>query len=123
MAEKWHQRFMESLMKRLEQDHQDKKPEESEAPRSADDFARRAVATVPPDGATVPLEPLPLHESKLGTAASASSSPVPMPSQTLERQEPPPKASVQLPYPWNLMNPAEVPDEVWQRAQAAKRNA
>jgi hypothetical protein len=123
MAEKWHERFMESLMKRLEQDEPDKKPERSEAPLSADDAAPPAVTVLRPDQAKLLLEPLPLDERKPDTVASAFPSRVSPPSQTADSLAPlPPEASVRLPYPWNLMNPAEVPDEVWQQARETRRN-
>jgi hypothetical protein len=107
MVEKWHQKFLASFTKRLEQ--------------YKDDDPTPAMPLVRREEATTPLEPEPLQERRPETAASASPSPVPTPSQTLDRSAPP-EASVRLPYPWNIMNPAEVPEEVWQRARAAQRN-
>jgi hypothetical protein len=108
MVAKWQQRFLTSFWKRLEQDQ--------------NDDATPAVPLVRPEEATPPLEPEPPQEWRPETAASASPSPVPPPSQTPDQPTPPPEASVRLPYPWNIMNPAEVPEEVWQRARSANRN-
>jgi hypothetical protein len=30
--------------------------------------------------------------------------------------------TLRLPYPFNIMNPAEIPEEVWQQARAAQKN-
>jgi hypothetical protein len=70
-----------------------------------------------------PPSPLPLLEGRPETAASASPSPDPLPSRPPDL--PAPRtwlAPVRLPYPYNIMNPADVPEEVWQRARAAEQN-
>jgi hypothetical protein len=122
MAEKWHERFLASLMKRLEAGDQKQRPAALEAPSSADNDATPCVPMARPDE-TMPLEPEPLHERSPEPAASASSSPVPSVPQTPDQLALlPSKASVRLPYPWNLMNPAEVPDEVWRRARGTQQN-
>jgi hypothetical protein len=33
-----------------------------------------------------------------------------------------PEAALRLPYSFNLMNPADVPEEVWQQARAGQEN-
>ena len=66
---------------------------------------------------------MPLPERRPETAASASPMPEPLPSRPLDPPAPlPSEAPVRLGYPYNTMNPADVPEEVWQRVRAAKRN-
>ena len=63
-----------------------------------------------------PFEPVPPPDSGPETAASASPTPEPLPAplaQPVAREAP-----VRLPYPFNLMNPADVPPEVWKQARA-----
>ena len=43
-----------------------------------------------------------------------------LPSQAADGAAP--EARLRLPYPFNIMNPADVPNEVWQEAQAARGN-
>jgi hypothetical protein len=70
-----------------------------------------------------PPSPLPLPEGRPETAASASPSSDPLPARTPDPVAPlPSEAPVRLPYPYNTMNAADVPEKVWQRARAAKRN-
>jgi len=48
--------------------------------------------------------------------------PVPLPSPTVESPgRRTPEAAARLPFPFNLMNPAKIPEEIWQRARAGKR--
>jgi hypothetical protein len=108
MVQKWQQNFLASFRKRLEQ--------------YKDDDPTPAVPLVRPEEATTPLEPEPLQERRPETAASGSPSPVPPPQTPDRPAPPPPEASVRLPYPWNIMNPAEVPEEVWQQTRAAKHD-
>jgi hypothetical protein len=123
MSEKWQQNFLASFMKRVEQDEKGKGPEGLEAPPSGDNDTTPAVPQVRPEEATMPFDPGPLPGRRLETAASASPSPDPPPSRTPDPPAPlPSEEPVDLPYPYNLMNPAEVPEEVWKRARAAKRN-
>ena len=70
-----------------------------------------------------PPSPLPLPKGKPETAASASPSPDPLPSRPPDLPAPRTSlAPVRLPYPYNIMNPADVPEEVWKRGRAAKQN-
>jgi hypothetical protein len=70
-----------------------------------------------------PLSPLPLPEGKPETAASASPSPDPLPSRPPDLPAPPTSvAPVRLPYQYNTMNPADVPEQVWQSERAAEQN-
>jgi hypothetical protein len=52
-----------------------------------------------------------------GIAASALSDP--LPSQAAQPVAP--QTAVRLPYPFSLMNPADVPEEVWKQARAGRR--
>jgi hypothetical protein len=123
MTEKWQQNFLASFLKRLELDEKAKGTEGLDAPPSGDNDATPPVPTVPPEEARMPLDPLPLPEGRPETAASASPSPDPLPSRPPDPPAPlPSEAPVRLPYPYNTMNSADVPEEVWQRARAAKRN-
>jgi hypothetical protein len=77
-----------------------------------------AVAGV--QGEMMSLEPLSSPESGPGTTASASPAPDPLssePAQAAAAEEP-----VRLPYPFNMMNPADVPEEVWKQARSGKEN-
>ena len=75
-----------------------------------------ATAAVPPavPEATAPPERDP------PPAASASPLPDPGPPQADEPLVP--EVTGRLPYPYHLMNPADVPEEVWHRARAAPPN-
>jgi hypothetical protein len=123
MAEKWQQHFLASFLKELEQGEKGKRPQGLAAPAPGDNDATPAVPQVGPEEAAVPLDPMPLQERKPEPAASAAPSPDPLPSRTPEPPAPLPSAApVRLPYPYNLMSPAEVPVEVWQRARSAERD-
>ena len=90
-----------------------------EAPLSGNDNPPvvSAVAAVP-EGK--PLEPVPPPDWGPETAASPPPPPDPPPSQAAQPVAP--EAPLRLPYPFSLMNPAHVPDEVWKRARAAQQN-
>jgi hypothetical protein len=92
-------------------------PPTPEAPLSGTDNPTvvSAVAAVP---AGKPLEPVPPPDGRPETAASPSPEPPP------SRAAPPvaAEAAVRLPYPFSLMNLADVPEEVWKRARAAQQN-
>jgi hypothetical protein len=121
MAGKWHQKFLDTFIKRLGPAETDQGPAQLEAPLSPDDDAQSAAPMARADEEL--FEPVPLRESGAETPPWESPSPVPVPSQAPDRPAPqPPEPSVRLPYPWNIVNPADVPEEVWQRARAATRN-
>jgi hypothetical protein len=123
MVEKWQERFLESFTKQLEQYGKSQGPDGIEAPPSGGSEATPAVPKVRPEEATTPLAPVPLPERRPETAASSSPAPDPLPSRTPDPLAPlPSEEPVRLPYPYNIMNPADVPEEVWKRARAAKRN-
>jgi hypothetical protein len=114
MAEKWQQRFLASFINGPVQNETRKHPEGLEATPSGDNDAAAAVPPVIPVEATMPLDRPPPSESRPETDA-------PAPAPADPPAPPPPGEPVRLPYPYSLMNPAEVPDEVWERARAAER--
>jgi hypothetical protein len=120
MAEKWQQRFLASFLKGLEPDEPGPGPE---GPRSGGGAAAPAVPPVRPEEATRSADSGPRPEGRPEPAASASAAPDARPSRTPEPLAPPRAAvPVRLPYPYNIMNPAEVPEAVWQRARAAQQS-
>jgi hypothetical protein len=121
MLEKWQQKLLARFFGRPEPAEKDQGPEEREATLSPDVDAQPAAPIVGPEEEL--LEPVPLPATRPAPALSASLAPVAEPSQAPDRPAPPPpEASVRLPYPWNIMNPTDVPEEVWQRARAATQN-
>jgi len=58
---------------------------------------------------SLPMEPVPLESSPVAPGADAT--------RLAETLEPP----VRLPFPYNTMNPADVPEEVWERARAVRQ--
>jgi hypothetical protein len=65
------------------------------------------------------LQPAPPPEPGSESAASAAPTPEALPSQA--GQPVAPEAAVRLPYPFNTMNPADLPEEVWKQARAAQK--
>jgi hypothetical protein len=123
MVEKWQQRFMASFLERLEKGEKGKGLERLEAPRPPDAAGPPAVPPAPSKQATSSLDPVRLAQGASPAAAPASPGPELVPSPSPAPVEPvPPEAGMRLPYPYNTMNPAEVPEEVWQRAQAVPRD-
>jgi hypothetical protein len=89
-----------------------------EAPRSGVEGRPAAAPLAAPEPATRPFEPVPSPAPE--GAAPASPTPDPLPPEPAETVAPP--ADVRLPYPFSVMDPAEVPEEVWRQARAAQRN-
>src|SRR5262249_24496035 len=116
------ERFLASFMKRLETHEKGKGPEGLEAPRAEDNAGTPAAPTALAEEGARSLDPVPPAElgSETGAAASPEADLVPAPPADSE-ELPPAEAVLRLPWPWNTMNPAEVPEEVWQRARAAHR--
>jgi hypothetical protein len=114
MVEKWQQQFLASFMSKPEPGEAGQGSERPEAIPSGDNGAAAAVPPVIPEEATRPLDRPPPPESRPETDA-------PAPAPADPPSPPPPGEPVRLPYPYSLMNPAEVPDEVWERARAAER--
>jgi hypothetical protein len=77
-----------------------------------------AVATVQAE--VTPTEPAPPPDSGPESAATASPTAEPPPSQP--PQPVAPEAPVRLPYPFNHLNPADVPDQVWEQARTGQQN-
>jgi len=64
------------------------------------------------------MEPVPLESSPVAPGADATRlAETPDATRLAETLEPP----VRLPFPYNTMNPADVPEEVWQRARADRQ--
>jgi hypothetical protein len=122
MVEKWQQRFLASFAKRLGLDDKGKGPEGVEAPRAGDDAGTPAAPVALADEGARSVDPMPSAEPSPETEPAASPEADLVPPPPADPVEPPPaEAPVRLPWPYSLMNPAEVPDEVWQRARAAQR--
>jgi hypothetical protein len=123
MAEKWQQRFLASFLNRLAQDETGQGPEGLEAPLPEVNQATPAVPQVRLGEAPMLVDPVPPPERRPAPAGSASAPPDPPAAATPDLLGPPAaEAPVRLPYPYSLMNPAEVPEAVWQQARAVKRN-
>jgi hypothetical protein len=68
----------------------------------------------------MPPELVPPPDSGCQTASLASPTPDALPSQAAQPVAA--EAAVRLPYPFNLMNPADVPQEVWKQARAGQEH-
>ncbi len=92
MAERWQQNFLDWWAAQH--------PEPvKKAPPSGDDQSTPPISSAPP----------PLPEARSEIAAPANPPPDPLPP-------PPSEEPLRLPYPWNIMDRADVPEEVWARA-------
>jgi hypothetical protein len=80
---------------------------------SDDPSAAPAVAAVPAE--VMPLAPAPLPDAGPQSTSSAVPAAEAPPSQAALPAAP--DAPVRLPYPFNLMSPADVPAEVWRQAR------
>jgi hypothetical protein len=122
MIQKWHERFLASFEKRLELHDKGKRPETLEAPRVEEDAGRPAAPAAVADEPARSVEPPPAAEpTPQATQAELAQPDLPPSSPTEPVEPPPPEPPVLLPWPWSLANPADVPEEVWQRARAAQR--
>jgi hypothetical protein len=111
----WNARCVEETLARLERTSGPQPTPEaplsgSEGPTGVPASAVQAEA--------MPLAPVPPPE--WGPERAAAPTPDPLPSPTA--QPDPPEAPVRLPYPFSLMNPADVPEEVWKQARAGQEN-
>jgi hypothetical protein len=122
MAPKWHQDFLARLEKELELYNQSRGPDGAETPGSGDGVGTAAEPTAVAAEAMRCLASVPPAEPEPPTAAPELPQPDLLPSQPCQPLEPPPEAPVRLPYPYNTMNPADVPEEVWRRAREARQN-
>jgi hypothetical protein len=116
----WNDRWVAELFGGPEQ-ASDRAPAPEAVPSGT--VERKAAAPVAgPEGTPPTHEPAPPPGSGLGTAASAAPTPDPASSPAAEALAPATvEAPVRLPYPFNLMNPAKVPETVWLRVRADQR--
>jgi hypothetical protein len=125
----WNDRCLTELVARLEQksasDTGSSNPAPSQSPPdhapvtgNADSTA--APAARPPDAVAQPPAPAAPPVPPLPTAAPAAATPDT--PQSLPAKPNAPERPVRLPYPFNIMNPADVPEEVWKRARAGQEN-
>jgi hypothetical protein len=117
----WNARWTAELLDRLESENAKKRA--PEARHSVVEASPPEMPDSAPEEAPSPGDPVPLPEGDGETAPAASTVPASPPSQAAEPMAlATPQAPVALPYPFNLMNPADVPEEVWNRARAAQGN-
>jgi hypothetical protein len=114
----WNARCVTEIFGGQEQTSGAELPHEMTLLGNQDSTAAPAIAAVQAEGR--PIEPVPAPGSGPETAASASPPPDPQPSPLAQPVAA--EAPVRLPYPFNLMNPADVPEEVWKRARAGQQN-
>jgi hypothetical protein len=95
----------------------------AESPRSGGENATAALPVAATEEPAPPPEPVPPPERGLQSAATAAPLPDPVPVQPVEPLAPVPAAPPErLPFPFNIMNPADVPEAVWEQARAAQRD-
>jgi hypothetical protein len=114
----WNARCVEEMFARLEQTG-------GATPTEQTPLSASEGPTGVPGGAAVRAEvmsPEPVHppEAHPEPAALASPAPESLPLQAAQPVAPP--AAVRLPYPFHLMNPADVPEEVWKQARAGRES-
>jgi hypothetical protein len=112
----WNARCLEEVMARL--DRSSGAQATAEAPHSGNEGPSGGPTGAVVPAEVMPLEPVPPPEA--GPQSAASATPEPVPAQAAPAVAP--EAALRLPYPFNLMNPADVPEEVWQRARAGQEN-
>jgi hypothetical protein len=112
----WNARCLVELFGSQEQTSGAEPPDEMTLLGNQDSTGAPAVAAVQPE--RTPTEPVPPPGSGPETAASPPPDPQPSPLA----QPVAPQAPVRLPYPFNIMNPADVPEEVWKRARAGQQD-
>jgi hypothetical protein len=113
----WNAHCVAEMFARLERTSTAKPTDQTTLPENDDPTEVLAVAAVPAE--VTPPESVPRPDLGSDHAASASSTPDPQPSEAAQPVAP--EAPLRLPYPFNLMNPADVPEEVWQQARAAQK--
>jgi hypothetical protein len=112
----WNARCVAEMMARLERTSGAQPT--AEAPLSGTEGPTGGPAGAVVQTEVMPLEPVPAPDA--GPESAASATPEPVPSQAAQPVAP--EAPLRLPYPFNLMNPADVPEEVWQQARAGREN-
>jgi hypothetical protein len=114
----WNARCVEEMFANLE-----RAGGATPAPQTA--LSGDEAPTAVPAGAAVQAEvmspePVPPPEADPEPAALASPTPDSLPAQAVQPVAP--QAPVRLPYPFNVMNPADVPEEVWKQARAGQES-
>jgi hypothetical protein len=94
--------------------------EGQEAAPSAGESPRPVSRVAVPEAKVSPPEPVPLPAPMPEAVAPAS--PPPGKSPPVVSHPVAAEAPIRLPYPFNTMNPADVPAEVWQQASAGREN-
>jgi hypothetical protein len=109
----WNARWVEETFARLERRSGAQPTPEVHFSGNEGGTETSAVADVEAEG--MPLEPV--CPPDWGDETATSPTPEPVPSEVAQ-----PEAAVRLPYPFSMMNPADVPEEVWKRARAGPQN-
>jgi hypothetical protein len=109
----WNARCVEEVFARLEQTSGANTPPQTTLPGNQEPTGVPAVTV---QAEVTPLESVAPPGSGLQSAGTASPTAEPLPSQAVD-----PEAARRLPYPFNIMNPAEVPEEVWKQARARQQ--
>jgi hypothetical protein len=112
----WNARCVEEMFARLEQTSGETPT--PQAPLSGNEGATEVPAIAAGEAEGMPREPVHPPDAGPETAASASPTPDPLPAQAAQPETA--QAAVRLPYPFNLMNPADVPAAVWKQARAGQ---
>jgi hypothetical protein len=114
----WNNRCLAELLPDLTPPRETALPAERAV--SADESRTAAGPVAAAEELTLPPEPV-LPERVAETTAPASRPPEPVPSLAADPVEAVLAEEVRrLPFPWNIMNPAEVPEEVLKRARAKR---
>jgi hypothetical protein len=90
-----------------------------QTPLSGNEGATGVSAVAAVQTEVMPPEPVPPPGPGPETAASVSPTAEPLPAPAAQPVAP--EAPVRLPYPFNMMNPADVPEEVWKQARRAQQ--
>jgi hypothetical protein len=114
----WNERCMVEMFDRLEK----KQGTTSKAEPTV--AAEPPAAAVPGDGQAAGEASERSPEQGAAVPSSDGTEPIAAVEAPLVPPEPAPEPPLRLPYPWGLVNPAEVPQEVWEQARArAKKSA
>jgi hypothetical protein len=112
----WNNRLMAEMIARMDRKCPAKPAQE--ATRLGDEQPTATTAVAAPEAEAMPFESVVQPGPGAEPAASASATPDPLPSQVPQPMAP--DAPVRLPYPYNILNPADVPDEVWRQARVGQ---
>ena len=109
----WNARCVEEALALLEGTSMAKHTSEMSIAVNEEPSGVSAVAAVQAE--VMPPEPAPPLDPGPQSAATGSPTAEPVPSQAAQPVAA--ESTVRLPYPFNLMNPADVPEEVWKQAR------